>query len=137
MNRFSAPSSYWQSNDFFEKDSFLNKIRIHSEITYPILVPAIEKQLKEWWHETLKCNFKDLKSILKELDKSTYEQVWKQYKCEVEVKINKRKELDSKWKLLEDRIKINNPEFISPELPYQPDTVLSDYYELHSQLQNN
>ena len=130
MHRLSASSSYWQNNDFFEKDSFLNKIRIHSEVSYPILIPAIENQLKECWHETLKSNFKDLKQILKELDKSTYDYVWKKYKSEIEEKLNKRKELDNKWKLIEDRIKINNPEFTSPELPYQPASVLSELQDL-------
>lgn len=116
---------------FFEKDSFLNKVREYSNVTYPILIPSIEKQLKEHWHDTLKISFKDLKSILKELDKQTYETVLKTYKEQVEEKVTKRQELDSKWKVLEDRIKASQPDYTPPVLPFDPSCILSDFYDLY------
>lgn len=107
---------------FFERDSMINMLREYATEMYPIIVPPIERQIKEHWHETLKSNFDDLKKILMELDIDTYEEVKDDYQEKQEFKRSRRAELDSKWKILEDRIKDSQPNYIPPALPFQPDT---------------
>lgn len=117
---------------FFERDSLLNIIKVYAEDVFPIIVPPIERQLKEHWHEALKVNFKDLKSILREVDPKVYDSTAKSEKAKVDAKISKRVQLDNKWKILEQRIKQAQPSFEPPCLPFQSNTLVSDFNDLYS-----
>ena len=103
-----------RSMTFFEKENLLQLVKTNSESIYPLIVPVIERQLKEHWHNVLKKNFKDLKLILVELDELTYNSASKEYLVQQEAKITKRKTLDDKWKLLDAKIKDNSPDYTSP-----------------------
>jgi len=121
-----------RSMTIFEKDNLLNLTKTYSEVTYAFLVPVIERQLKEHWHEMIKNNFKDLKSILKELDEDTYNTTCNEFFAEKNAKTNKRKELDDKWKLLEAKIKDSSPDYVPPSLPFTSDALVSDFNNLYS-----
>jgi serine/threonine-protein phosphatase 2A regulatory subunit B' len=117
---------------FFEKDTLLHKIHEHSEIVFPLIVPVIERQLKEHWHKILKDNFRDLKVILREADSTSYDAICKKIKKEPEVKLTKREILDRKWEILEGRIKETKPDFEPSKLPFKSSSLVSDYNELYS-----
>lgn len=106
---------------FFERDSMINLVREYATEVYPIIVPPIERQIQEHWHDTLKSNFQDLKNILMELDIDCYEEVKDDYQEKQEIKESKRQELDNKWKLLEQRIKEKQPDYVPPTVPFHPD----------------
>ena len=116
---------------FFEKDSMINLIKNYSTIVYPILIPSIERQIQEHWHETLKSNFQDLKSILIELNADLYAEIKEGWQSNIEVKKSKRAKLDDKWKNLELKIKESQPDYISPSLPFTSDSVVADFNNLY------
>lgn len=120
-----------RSMTFFERDSLLSLIKDNADESYYILVPPIERQLKEQWHEMLKHNFKDLKSILQELDSYTYDKVCKEYASAQKAKVDKRRSLDSKWKILEEKIKVNEPDYEPPALPFQSKSLVADFNDLY------
>ena len=117
---------------FFERDSMINMVKDFDRVIYVILVPPIERQINDHWHETLKSNFKDLRDILIELNLELYEEISTGYFEKLEAKKVKRAELDSKWKILEDRIKESQPDFEAPTLPFKSDVVVADYNQLYS-----
>jgi serine/threonine-protein phosphatase 2A regulatory subunit B' len=120
-----------RSMTFFEKDWLVDLIRYNAKEIYTIIVPPIERQILEHWHPALKSNFQDLRLILQELEADTYNDVCKVYKQTIEAKISKRNELDSKWKMLEEKIKENKPEYKTPVLPFKSDTLVSDFNQIY------
>jgi hypothetical protein len=106
-------------------------IRYNAKEIYTIIVPPIERQIAEHWHPALKSNFQDLRLILQELEAGTYNNVCKVYKKTIQAKISKRNELDSKWKMLEEKIKENKPEYKAPVLPFKSDALVSDFNEIY------
>lgn len=117
---------------FFEKDSLLHKVHEHSGIVFPLIVPVIERQLKEHWHKILKDNFRDLKVILREADANSYDAICKKQKKVPEVKLTKREILDKKWEILERRIKQNKPDFEPSKLPFNSRSLVCDFNELYN-----
>lgn len=120
-----------RSMTFFEKDSLLNLVRTYPNMVYSVIVPPIERQIKEHWHEILKNNFKDLKTILMEVDENSYQKVCKKLVSVQEKKLTKRLELDTKWKILESRIKESKPDYQAPTLPFNSNTLVSEFNDLY------
>jgi hypothetical protein len=116
---------------FFERDTLINMTKENSKILFPIIVPPVERQIKEHWHSALKSNFKDLRSILNELDADCYQEVKKKYESVAKAKISKRADLDNKWKALEAKIKESKPDYKTPELPFKSDALVSDFNNLY------
>ena len=117
---------------FFEKDNFLNIIKTNSDTIYPIIVPVVERQLKDHWHKQIKTNFRDLQTILKELDGLAYTDACTEIKTQIESKLSKRLKLDTRWMLLEAKLKEVEPDYTPPSLPFKSDALVSDYNKLYS-----
>jgi len=56
----------------FESQSFLNVMKAHKQITYPILVPALADLGKDHWLTSFAETFKALRTILRDIDPQAY-----------------------------------------------------------------
>jgi len=56
----------------FESQGFLNTLKAHKQITYPILVPAVASLGKDHWLESFQETFKALRTVLSEIEPQAY-----------------------------------------------------------------
>merc|ERR1712013_341717 len=89
----------------FESQNFLDFMRTHKQMTYPILVPAVAGLGKSHWLESLQETFNALRTILKDIEPQAYADALQmnseEHKpFEIVQGENERSILDGKWAAL-------------------------------------
>ena len=121
---------------FFENDYFLNILKTYKGETFPMLVPVIVDLAENHWHKILQESLIALKTILKEIDPYAFDEAVKmtpkeRKKYAVKQDEEERKNYDSKWGRLNQKLKIQNSDFKEPTFPFQPGTLIRDYNQLY------
>jgi len=61
-----------------------------------------------------------------------YKEITEEFANKMEEKLNNRKIMDDKWKILEEKIKESQPEYQAPALPFRSDALVSNFNKLYS-----
>jgi serine/threonine-protein phosphatase 2A regulatory subunit B' len=123
---------------FFENDFFLAILKAYKEVTFPMLVPVIVKLADTHWHNILQESLIALKSILKEIDATAFEEALNGQKKKKELQIEQdpeeRKRLDERWAKLHTKLKAKNPGMVEPDVPFTTKHIVGTYNELYAKI---
>ena len=124
---------------FFENDYFLNILKTYKDKTFPMLVPIIVDLAENHWHKILQESLIALKTILKEIDPLAFEEAMKmrpeQKKNFAVVQDQEdRKNLDKRWSKLNEKIKMKDPDYQEPSVPFTKENLIRDFNELYAKI---
>ena len=117
---------------FFENDYFLTILKTYKEQTFPLLVPVIVDLAENHWHKILQESLVALKTILKEIDQFTFQESLElkgdeKKKYAIKQYDSDRKELDDKWKKIDNMLLDSDSSYIKPKIPFHSDALICDY----------
>ena len=117
----------------FEKPDFMSLVDSSPEVTFPILIPAIERQKEELWHETLRYSMTGLVLVLKGKNQDLYMKSIPRSTTGSEYREMKVREFREKvWSELEMRAKKLAPGLGYCNEPYRTDHIVG----MHNGLDN-
>lgn len=121
---------------FFENDYFLAILKTYKEKTYPMLVPVIVQLADNHWHKILQESLIALKTILKDIDQTTFEKALKLKPEEakqfrVKQDANERANFDQQWNAINGKLKESQPSYEAPKCPFQSEGLIRDFNQLY------
>ena len=124
---------------FFENDYFLNILKTYKDKTFPMLVPIIVDLAENHWHKILQESLIALKTILKEIDPLAFEEAMKmrpeqKKNFAVVQDVEDRKNLDKRWTKLNEKIKMKDPDYQEPSVPFTKENLIRDFNELYAKI---
>jgi len=124
---------------FFENDYFLNILKTYKEKTFPMLVPIIVDLADNHWHKILQESLIALKTILKEIDPLSFDEALKMNANQKKLYAVKQAEedriaLDKKWDNINRKLKLKDPAFEEPDVPFKPTNVIKDFNFLYAKI---
>jgi serine/threonine-protein phosphatase 2A regulatory subunit B' len=124
---------------FFENDYFLNILKTYKDKTFPMLVPIIVDLAENHWHKILQESLIALKTILKEIDPLAFDESLKlkvsdRKQYSVKQDEEERKNLDKKWDNLNNQLRIKDPAFVPPPIPFKSSNLIKDFNNLYAKV---
>ena len=124
---------------FFENDYFLNILKTYKDKTFPMLVPIIVDLAENHWHKILQESLIALKTILKEIDPLAFDESLKlkvsdRKQYSVKQDEEERKNLDKKWDNLNNQLRIKDPAFVPPSIPFKSSNLIKDFNHLYAKV---
>ena len=122
---------------FFENDHFLKLFKTYKTISFPIIVPVINRLASTHWHKLILDSLNALKNIIIEIDKELYEKCANDKESkhlylikDIQTNLEERQEMERKWKIIEEMALKNKPDLNIPIAPYNPNHVVGQHNSL-------
>lgn len=119
---------------FFENDFFLNILKHFKHISFPILVPIISYLAQNHWHKLILESLTALRNIIRDSDPGLFEKYANDktspflYLVKNPQQINEsRKEIESRWAVIESNVRDSNKDYVAINLPYTDDHIVGEF----------
>lgn len=104
-----------------------------------MLVPAIGDIADSHWNKDVQEKMIQVKSVLRETDSYQFEEAMRMTAGQKKMYATKqdeqdRKDLDRKWDKLNFQIKVQDPQFEQPAVPFKAQELIANYNELYSNI---